>query len=279
MKFEISHFSLYDLNDFSPHIVKLFRYLSVSCLLSMLMVAPAYAQFTLLPSTSKTIAECNDPSSVFSQFLLTGQFPESSDVNNAQNFVDAQNNQNDTKAKFDAIVTQSKSTDEKLKAAQNIYDNCIKSGNACGAEKSVISDIQGQVQQNDAAYTKAQKDLQDANTQFSAAQAAEAKNSSNLTGGDLASAREDILACAIKTGRASLSLIPYFITYIINFALGMVGLISVLFIVIGGYRYVVGGLGEDKEKGKKTISSALMGMGLALLAWSIVNIILKAITG
>ena len=91
--------------------------------------------------------------------------------------------------------------------------------------------------------------------------------------------KDNILGCAIKTGRISLSMIPYFITYIINFLLGLVGIISVLFIVIGGYRYVLGGLTEEKEKGKNTIMHALMGMGVALLAWTIVNVIINAVTG
>ena len=91
--------------------------------------------------------------------------------------------------------------------------------------------------------------------------------------------RSDILGCAIKTGRISLAMIPYFITYIINFLLGLVGIISVLFIVIGGYRYVLGGLTEEKEKGKNTIMHALMGMAVALLAWTIVNVIINAVTG
>jgi hypothetical protein len=74
-------------------------------------------------------------------------------------------------------------------------------------------------------------------------------------------------------------MIPYFFTYFINFLLGMSGIITVLFIVIGGYHYVVGGLTEEKEKGKNTIKHALMGMGVALLAWTIVTVLINAITG
>ena len=91
--------------------------------------------------------------------------------------------------------------------------------------------------------------------------------------------RNDVLGCGIKTGRIGFWMVPYFVTYLINFLLGLSGLICVLFIVIGGYRYVVGGLTEDKEKGKHTIRDALMGMGIALLAWTIVNVIINAVTG
>ena len=91
--------------------------------------------------------------------------------------------------------------------------------------------------------------------------------------------RNVTLGCAIQTGRISFDMAPYFITYITNFLLGLSGLICVLFIVIGGYRYVIGGLTEEKEKGKHTIRDALMGMGIALLAWTVVNVLIGAVTG
>jgi len=91
--------------------------------------------------------------------------------------------------------------------------------------------------------------------------------------------KNDVLGCGIKTGRITFAMIPYFVTYITNFFLGMGGIISVLFIVIGGYHYVIGGLSEEKEKGKNTIKYALMGMGLSLLAWTIVTVLINAVTG
>ncbi|MCC7196910.1 hypothetical protein IT413_01800 [Candidatus Peregrinibacteria bacterium] len=90
--------------------------------------------------------------------------------------------------------------------------------------------------------------------------------------------QNDILGCAIKTGRVSLVMIPYFITYISNFLLSIIGLISMLFIVLGGYQYVAGGLTEQKEKGKQYIYHALMGMGIAIMAWVIVNMVITIIT-
>lgn len=92
-------------------------------------------------------------------------------------------------------------------------------------------------------------------------------------------ALNDLLGCAIREGRISLNMIPYFISHFSNWLLGMIGIVAVLFIVIGGYQYILGGLTENKERGKKTIYNALMGMGLALLAWAIVNVIIAAITG
>jgi len=88
-----------------------------------------------------------------------------------------------------------------------------------------------------------------------------------------------ILGCAIKTGRISLGMVPYFIQYISNYILGLISIISLLFVTIGGFLYIAGGLTEQKDKGKTYIKNALIGMAIAFLAWSIVSVILAAITG
>jgi hypothetical protein len=87
-----------------------------------------------------------------------------------------------------------------------------------------------------------------------------------------------ILGCAIRTGKISLSMIPYFVKYFANFLLSIVGVICMLFIVIGGYWYIFGGLTDQKEKGKKFIGNALKGMVVAILSWVIVSVIINVIT-
>jgi len=91
--------------------------------------------------------------------------------------------------------------------------------------------------------------------------------------------QNSLLGCAITTGRASLDMVPYFIQYFANYLLGIVALIAVLFTVIGGVFWTVGGIGSQKEKGKKYITEAIIGMSISLLAWAIVNVILSAFTG
>ncbi|HAU39648.1 MAG: hypothetical protein UV80_C0002G0310 [Candidatus Peregrinibacteria bacterium GW2011_GWF2_43_17] len=90
--------------------------------------------------------------------------------------------------------------------------------------------------------------------------------------------RDGILGCAIQTGNIHLWMLPYYITYIIEFLMNIAGLISVLFVIIGGYLYAWGGLTEDKEKGKKTVMYALIGLTLSTLGWIIVNIIQVQLT-
>ena len=84
---------------------------------------------------------------------------------------------------------------------------------------------------------------------------------------------DDVLACALRTGRVKLWMAPFFILSAIEFLSGLAGLLSVGFMVIGGYHFAVGGVTEEKDKGKKTITNALIGLVLSMLAYTIVNII------
>ncbi|PIQ77026.1 hypothetical protein COV82_06710 [Candidatus Peregrinibacteria bacterium CG11_big_fil_rev_8_21_14_0_20_46_8] len=86
------------------------------------------------------------------------------------------------------------------------------------------------------------------------------------------------LGCAIKTGDIRLFMLPFFVTYLVQFLLQIAGVVALLFIVLGGYYYVIGGLTEDKEKGKKTLMHAIVGLIIALSAWIIVNFIQVALT-
>lgn len=97
-------------------------------------------------------------------------------------------------------------------------------------------------------------------------------------GGTLVPARDSALTCGIKSGRIPLWLIPFYIVRVIDFLILFGGLISVLFMVIGGYHMIIGSYSEEKEKGKNTIKYALFGLALTLLAYTIVNIALLFLT-
>lgn len=89
----------------------------------------------------------------------------------------------------------------------------------------------------------------------------------------------DILGCAIKTGDIKLWMVAFYIRYLLEFVIGLVGLVSVGGIIYGGYFYLFSGLTEDKEKGKNAIKNAIIGIVLSLSAWAIVNIVISLVTG
>lgn len=88
----------------------------------------------------------------------------------------------------------------------------------------------------------------------------------------------EVLACAIMTGDVKVWMIPYFIRYVLEFIIGIAGLIAVGGIIYGGYLYLFAGLTSDKEKGKTAIKNALLGLVLVLTAWAIVNIVIALVT-
>ncbi len=90
--------------------------------------------------------------------------------------------------------------------------------------------------------------------------------------------RDELLACAIKTGRVHFFMLPFFAVYGIEFLLGIAGLLSVLMITYGGFKYVTGGLTQDKDTGKKLIIQSLEGLAVALSAWIIVNLVQTVLT-
>lgn len=61
------------------------------------------------------------------------------------------------------------------------------------------------------------------------------------------------------------------LTRVINYFLGLVGLLAVLMLVIGGIRYITSGGNEQTiEKAKNTILYAIIGIIIVLLSYAIV---------
>ncbi len=90
--------------------------------------------------------------------------------------------------------------------------------------------------------------------------------------------RNNILACGIMTGKIKFWMIPYYIVYVIEFAIGLSGLIAILFLVIAGFQYIMSGASEAQDKAKNTIKNALIGIVVVLIAWVLVNLVQFALT-
>ena len=66
--------------------------------------------------------------------------------------------------------------------------------------------------------------------------------------------------------------------YIINVALGIIGLVAVIFIIVGGVQYVTSAGDSGKAaKARNTILYSVIGLIVAILAFAIVNFVLDAI--
>ncbi|MDX9970971.1 MAG: pilin [Candidatus Gracilibacteria bacterium] len=101
----------------------------------------------------------------------------------------------------------------------------------------------------------------------------------NLGGDDYEVDMNDIMGCGIKTGSMTLWMVPFYARYILEFILGIAGLVAIAAIVYGAYLYLISGLSDKKEQGKNAIIYGLAGFVLSMLAWGIVNIVLAVFTG
>ncbi len=86
------------------------------------------------------------------------------------------------------------------------------------------------------------------------------------------------LATMIRQGTISLRQIPCFIKFFSQTLIVIAGSVSVLFVMIGGYRYTLSSEG-GKDEAKKTITYALIGLAVSLLSWIMVDIVLQLATG
>ena len=68
------------------------------------------------------------------------------------------------------------------------------------------------------------------------------------------------------------------IIQVLNIMLGVAFMIAVLFLVIGGFRYIFSaGNEETAEKGRKTVINALIGIAIIILSFVIVQIVNKTV--
>lgn len=85
------------------------------------------------------------------------------------------------------------------------------------------------------------------------------------------------LADMIRTGNIHLWNIPCFIKYFTQTLIALGGSLSVLYVMIGGYTYIV--MGEEKKsEAKSTITHALIGLAVTLMAWILVDLALRFVT-
>ncbi len=70
------------------------------------------------------------------------------------------------------------------------------------------------------------------------------------------------------------------IVKIVNILLGVSFAVAVLFLVIGGFRYIISsGNEEQAAAGRKTIINALIGIAVVILSYVIVAVVVKGVSG
>lgn len=68
--------------------------------------------------------------------------------------------------------------------------------------------------------------------------------------------------------------------YIINILLTIVGVLSIAFMIYGGFQYIVSrGNEEQAEAGKKTLTNAIIGLVIVMLSYTIMVVVVNALKG
>ena len=76
-------------------------------------------------------------------------------------------------------------------------------------------------------------------------------------------------------GLTSADLIDIVVRFL-KMALGLLGIIAVFMVLIGGFRWMVSGGDEEKlAAAKRTISAAIVGTVIVMLAWALVSFVIK----
>ena len=74
------------------------------------------------------------------------------------------------------------------------------------------------------------------------------------------------------------STLPEAVVTILNVAFAVAGVVAVVFLIVGGFRYITaGGNAEVSEQAKTTILNAVIGLVVILVAYLIVKYILDAL--
>jgi len=87
--------------------------------------------------------------------------------------------------------------------------------------------------------------------------------------------------CDPSTGlRCTETSVPQIFKTVINWALGIAFGVAVIFLIIGGFRYITaGGNEESAEKGKSSVINALIGIVIIVLSYVIVNVVANLVQG
>ncbi len=83
-----------------------------------------------------------------------------------------------------------------------------------------------------------------------------------------------------QLGFSTTASLPDIIVNIIRYALSFLALAAVIMIIFGGFLWLVSGGDEERiNSAKRTISGAIVGLIIVLLAWAFVSFIVGGVTG
>lgn len=86
------------------------------------------------------------------------------------------------------------------------------------------------------------------------------------------------LADKFQAGTLQLYDVPVYIKYLTEKLVWVAGLLAVLAIIWGSYKYLIGGLTDDAKGAKTIFGNVFKGLAFVVLAWMIIDLIVRFAT-
>ena len=83
--------------------------------------------------------------------------------------------------------------------------------------------------------------------------------------------------CNFVTGEFGFDCVPIYVGYLVKVLFAMTGGFALMEIVKSGYEIALSGVTGDKEKGKKHLTWALLGLALSISAFLVVDFIISTL--
>ena len=83
----------------------------------------------------------------------------------------------------------------------------------------------------------------------------------------------NILGCGVVTGRIRLYFWKPYVAFLIQNLSVLAGVLSMLFITLGGYQYFLAMVSGEDSNAKNTVKNAILGLVISFSSWMIVEIV------
>ena len=83
---------------------------------------------------------------------------------------------------------------------------------------------------------------------------------------------------SFQEGSLQLYDIPVYLKYLTEQLIWLAGLLAVIVVMIGGYKYLKGGFDDSTDEGKNTIANVAIGLAFIAFAWMIIDLIIRILT-
>jgi hypothetical protein len=88
----------------------------------------------------------------------------------------------------------------------------------------------------------------------------------------------DGLVEKFEQGTFELYDIPLYIKYLTDQTIGVAGILAIIFVMWGGYLYLIGSFNDSLDEGKRTLINVVWGLAIVSFAWMVIDLAIRIMT-